>query len=376
MSTNAQLQQAYQLIKAGSRQEAVQILMPILRAEKSNADAWWLLANAVTDPSQQRRALDEVLKLRPGDEKAARMLNNLTPAESFPGTSDPFGNAPSSHPSQPSPISDPFGGSEDPFAPARKPHEDAQPGYMPPMPAHPTPGGNVPPAPIYAGPAKRRGPSCCLLSGCLVALLFCIAPLLCVSAGLAGLSPVFDDISRTMGAPSFQGIIDIVGGKATPIPGSLLDDAFSEMGVTNFGDLQGTLQGSVDQMATLAGTPGLFGSSEIGAVFSGSTAARGNIEAGQSKTGTVQAGSAGDAYVLTASAGATYRIDAVGGDGVDATLTIIDSSNAIVDYDDDGGDEANNARLEFTPGASGKYTIIVGTYSNEGGSYTLTVEQR
>lgn len=372
MSTNDQLQQAYQLIKAGNRQEAVQLLMPILRAEQSNADAWWLLANAVTDPSQQRRALNEVLKWRPGDEKAARMLNNLAPAESFPGISDSFESAPTPRATQPSPISDPFGGSqEDPFAPARKPREDAQPGYMPPMPTYPAPAGNVPPAPIYAGPARRRGPSCCLLSSCLVVLLFCIAPLLCVGAGLAGIAPVFDDLARTMGAPNFQGIIDIVENKSTPLPGSLLDEAFSQMGVSNFGQLQSTAL----QMATMAGTPGAFGSSDTGDRFSGSPAAQGNIEPGQNRTGSVAANSDGNAYVLTASGGATYRIDAIGDAGVDTMLTVIDSNSIIVAFDDDGG-SGTDAQLDFTPGAAGKYTIIVHTFDSDGGGYTLTVAQR
>ena len=59
MSTSQQLQQAFQLIKNGQRQEAAQILVPIVRAEPNNADAWWLLANAVTNEEQQRNRLLE-----------------------------------------------------------------------------------------------------------------------------------------------------------------------------------------------------------------------------------------------------------------------------------------------------------------------------
>jgi hypothetical protein len=376
MSTNEQLQQAYQLIRSGNRQEAVQILMSVLRADQSNADAWWLLANAVTDPSQQRRALEEVLKRRPGDERAQRMLNSLTPPA--PLEEDLFDDMPEPAPApraaQPSPISDPFAGSDDPFAPARKPKEDVTPGYIPPMPTYPAPGGNVPPAPIYVGPSRRRGPSCCLISGCLVVVLFCIAPLLCVGAGLAGLSPVFDDMARTMGAPNFQGIIDVISGTSTPLPGSALDDVFSQMGVTNMGDLQGTMQFSIDQMATMAGTPGLFGAT-VGERFSGSPVARGNIEAGQTVNGSTGLGSVGDSWVLTATAGATYLIDAVGDNGVDTTLTLVDEGDMIAAFDDDGG-SGTHAQLEFTPGAAGKYTIIVVTFGNGGGAYTLTVAQR
>jgi hypothetical protein len=385
MSTNDQLQQAYQLIRAGSRQEAVQILMSVLKADQSNADAWWLLANAVTDPSQQRRALNEVLKRRPGDEKATRMLNNLAPAETFPSAVDPFDTTPAYTPpraAQPSPIADPFAGSDnpfgegqDPFAPGRKPQSSVPPSFAQPTPSYPVSGGNVPPAPIYMGPSQRRGPSCCLLSGCLVVVLFCIAPLLCVGAGLAGLSPVFNDVARTAGASDFQGLFNVFSGQATPLPGSALDDAFSQLGVSNFNELQGTMQSSIDQMATLAGTPGAFGSFIVGEAFTGTPVNRGNIESGQSISGTVGQNSTGDAFVLTASAGTTYVIDAVGVDGVDTTLTIVNNANTVVAFNDDGG-SGTNAQLVFTADSSAKYTIVVGTFGSGGGSYTLTVETR
>lgn len=86
MATNQQLQQAYQLIRDGRKPEALQILLPIVRNDKGNADAWWLLANAVSDPVQARKALEQVLRLRPGDEKARRMLDrlNLGSTSDFP----------------------------------------------------------------------------------------------------------------------------------------------------------------------------------------------------------------------------------------------------------------------------------------------------
>ncbi len=383
MSTNDQLQQAYQLIKAGNRQDAVQILMPILKADQSNADAWWLLANAVTDPSQQRRALNEVLKLRPGDEKALRMLGQL------PST-DPPATTPAPVVSTPPPAStdpfadpgDPFADAGDPYTPAPKQKNDAPPVYAPPVMTTPTPVGNVPPAPIYVGPAPRRGPSCCLLFGCLAVVLFCIAPLLCVGAGFAGLSPVFNDVARTLGARDFQGLADVFSGQATPLPGSALDDAFSQMGVSNMGELQGTMQGSIDQLATMAGTPGIvetaaasFGMPIVGQPMPGSPVSRGNIEPGQTVNGNISSGSAGDAWVLSASAGATYVIDAEGDTSVDTILSVVDSSNTVVAFNDDGG-SGTDSRLEFTPDTSGKYTIVVGTFGNIGGSYTLVVEQQ
>ena len=71
------LQVAYRLIREGNKQEAVRILTPIVRADPQNADAWWLLANAVDNPEQKRRALERVLRLRPEDERAQRMYSSL-----------------------------------------------------------------------------------------------------------------------------------------------------------------------------------------------------------------------------------------------------------------------------------------------------------
>jgi hypothetical protein len=75
--TNQQLQQAYEAIKAGRRQEAIGILRPFLRANPDHANAWWLLANAEREPEAIREALDNVLRLRPDNDKAQQMLAKL-----------------------------------------------------------------------------------------------------------------------------------------------------------------------------------------------------------------------------------------------------------------------------------------------------------
>jgi hypothetical protein len=71
------LQEAYRLIREGSTQEAVRILVPLVRADPLNPDAWWLLANAVESTDQKRQALERVLKLRPADSAAQAMLDRL-----------------------------------------------------------------------------------------------------------------------------------------------------------------------------------------------------------------------------------------------------------------------------------------------------------
>ena len=72
------LQEAYRLIREGSTQDAVRILVPLVRADPLNPDAWWLLANAVENREQKQQALERVLKLRPGDSAAQTMLDRLT----------------------------------------------------------------------------------------------------------------------------------------------------------------------------------------------------------------------------------------------------------------------------------------------------------
>jgi hypothetical protein len=88
------LQEAYRLIREGSTQEAVRILVPLVRADPLNADAWWLLANAVENTDQKRQALERVLKLRPGDEAAQKMLARLGGAASAKTPRAPRTSAP------------------------------------------------------------------------------------------------------------------------------------------------------------------------------------------------------------------------------------------------------------------------------------------
>lgn len=71
------LHEAYRLIREGSKEEARRLLVPLVRADPLNADAWWLLANALEEPAKQRRALEKVLELRPDDDRAQRMYDRV-----------------------------------------------------------------------------------------------------------------------------------------------------------------------------------------------------------------------------------------------------------------------------------------------------------
>jgi hypothetical protein len=111
MSTEQQMQQAYQLIKQGRKEEAAAILVPIVRADNDNADAWWLLANAVSSSDQAKRALQMVLRVRPDDDRARRMLAKLN--------GEPI--APPRPPAEPPRTSKRAAPADDPFAPPADP---------------------------------------------------------------------------------------------------------------------------------------------------------------------------------------------------------------------------------------------------------------
>ena len=86
-TTRQQLQAAYQQLKSGEKAQAVAVLKPIVRADHDNADAWWLLANALEAPDKQRKALHRALELRPDHAKAEQMLADLD-AQHLPSVED------------------------------------------------------------------------------------------------------------------------------------------------------------------------------------------------------------------------------------------------------------------------------------------------
>jgi hypothetical protein len=71
------MKQAYQMIKAGQKREASQLLVDLLKTDRNNADAWWLLAHAATKQENAKQALQQVLRLRPNDANARAMLSKM-----------------------------------------------------------------------------------------------------------------------------------------------------------------------------------------------------------------------------------------------------------------------------------------------------------
>src|SRR5258706_12208438 len=76
-ATRSQLEQAYRLIQQDNLDQAIAILKPITAREPNNADAWWLMANAVSEPHDAHEALQNVLRLNPANDQARELLQQL-----------------------------------------------------------------------------------------------------------------------------------------------------------------------------------------------------------------------------------------------------------------------------------------------------------
>ncbi len=89
------LHEAYQLIKAGQKKAAYQLLRDVLERDENNADAWWLFAHASPDLLQVEQALWQVLRLKPGDPPATALLNRVRAARNraLAGAADAASNA-------------------------------------------------------------------------------------------------------------------------------------------------------------------------------------------------------------------------------------------------------------------------------------------
>ena len=80
-TSTKQVQQVRDLIKVGKKNQAVSRLAVLIERDHDNPELWWLLANATNDTAQARQALEELLGIRPNDERARRMLDRLDTRE-------------------------------------------------------------------------------------------------------------------------------------------------------------------------------------------------------------------------------------------------------------------------------------------------------
>src|SRR2546423_4423801 len=76
-ATRSQLEQAYKLIEQDELEKALAMLRPIVRSQPNNSDAWWLLSNVVSEPTDAGEALLNVLRLDPRHSQARELLDAL-----------------------------------------------------------------------------------------------------------------------------------------------------------------------------------------------------------------------------------------------------------------------------------------------------------
>ncbi|MEP7293292.1 MAG: pre-peptidase C-terminal domain-containing protein [Chloroflexota bacterium] len=329
------LQVAYRLIREGNKQEAIRVLTPIVRADPQNADAWWLLANAVDSEEQKRRALERVLRLRPEDERAQRMYAQLQGAAPRRAAPPPVQTTVTrSRVDDEFAIDDEFSidDSVDPFSSA--PVERVR-------------------------VRKQRGRSPC---GVILAILGLLVVLCC------GLCLVVVFAAPTL----FGGFLGDVMKTVTYMPEyPTLESILTQ------------LPGFPSIMETAAASSATSIGSNFGNNFNASTPApqtlptdtnkRGTIQTGQTVTGTVDT-FVDDSWTFSGDAGAQVVIALNATDTtLDPQLELYDPNGVLVAENDDANGSTNrNSRIEITLPAGGRYTIVVSAFAT-GGNYELAL---
>lgn len=371
--------------------QAAALLVPIVRAEKDNADAWWLLANAVENPEQARRALEQVLRLRPDDERARRMLDKITgqvsaavsaepvipapPVVETPPASDALAYSTPEKPKHGDPdpfasvddVPDPFGDDGlpyDPFSDSEKPKR------------------------VEVQPARKSGCASpiVLLLGCLV-----IAPaLICIAIFAIGGTALFASLpvigvfyEETFGTlvPAMQtGMPELQEAFETMVPGlqTAMPDLQEAM-QTGVPELESALRTASPQLGGIAGTLtfSLTPESSSAGQPLGPGTARGIIEPGQTVSQTLSP-STDDHWTFSGSAGDRIVIELnATDDNLDPQLALYNPGGINIAENDDIELNTNrNSRIEVVLPDSGTYTIVVGAFGASGGPYNLSLSRK
>lgn len=371
--TSETLETAYKLIRDGKKAEAARLLLPIVRADKNDADAWWLLANAISDPVKIEFALEEVLRIRPYDEKAQRKLDGMTrpirsgsrPLDDATPADDPIAESlqqdaaqmATSRWSNPSP-DDPF--VDDPFAdvpaadgsmfydekPKTTPSDDWS--YATGAGASATTSRSIATRAGEADYTSNRSRARWADQPTVIVKRSNTSPLMVILAAIGGLALLVCGVCA---------LVTLSGA-------SLVGEAFSEV---------------VSQMTAMP--PGSFESSSersIGARLPTDLNRRGALELGGSITGRIQddrddswtfSGSRGDQVVI--------ELQAVGNDMYDPLLMLYSPENFLVAENDDIDLSESNtdSRIEYTLQENGTFTIQVSKWSFDGGEYRLSLQR-
>lgn len=72
-----QLRQAFALMKQGDKKQAAQIVQSVIKQDRNNVSAWWLMANILDEATRKQKALEKVLSLDANHAGAKKMLASL-----------------------------------------------------------------------------------------------------------------------------------------------------------------------------------------------------------------------------------------------------------------------------------------------------------
>lgn len=98
--TEATIEEALQLLKAGKKREAQAIILPLTLKQPNLPDGWYLLGFTVTELEQKRYCFQQVLQLDPTNEAAQRQLAKLMMND----TASTEASAPAAEPAHPAPM--------------------------------------------------------------------------------------------------------------------------------------------------------------------------------------------------------------------------------------------------------------------------------
>jgi hypothetical protein len=347
----SQLLEAYNLIKDGRKGEAEELLIGILRDHESNADAWWLLANALSTPEEQREAVEQVLALRPGDDKAQKMLAKINtlhpPPKAKPAADDPFADLFDDAPAKSSRSSDPFGdvasSDDDPFAVVdqaakRKPA--------------PPPARSMSYFEEKPEPPKKTSPW--LIAAVVVGVLAIASCGICAFVVQRGLVGFGEQMTTLVSDPTLQAAFNdptFIAAMGDPT----LAAAFAE-GFGNGESFSGSF--ASDRLPS-----GLLAQ---GALLPSGNASRGSIGLGDVHS-----------WTFPADTGVRYTVEgnAQNQNDLDMRLAIYGADNQIIGSNDDVELGSNyNSLVTFSASQDGIYTIVVDPFSGSG-AYTITVRQ-
>lgn len=335
----AQLVQAYQWIKEGKKAEAEAHLIRILSQDEGNADAWWLLANALTDPTEQAEALDQLLQLRPGDEKAQKMLAKLRPPK-----------RPAAPPPPPARPTAPVDDDSDPFADVKSTDDDPFAEVGMPRTRHAELPDDDEEDPFAVAAAaqrsqtrmaakpKRSGGSRLGLILTIIAAVVLVAGGICVFAVIQFQRGMQQVVTEVMSDPTLQA-------------------AFNDP----------TLRAAF-QMSSSEST---FASDRTPT----DTTSRGPLLANQVKSGVVDT-FVDDSWIFNADAGASYTIEVIATDRtLDPQLSVYGADNQLIDANDDiDFMENRNSRVTFVATQNGIHTLVISAFG-QGGSYEVIVRR-